>query len=211
MCPHAVPYLISPDFAGNEKHKWFAVHVRSNFERIVSGVLQGKGLEQFLPTYRARRRWSDRIKEDDLPLFPGYVFCRLNQYDRFPVLSTAGVVGIVGIGKTPVPVTPEELQAIWRITHSDLVVNPWPHLEPGETVVIEEGPLTGVQGVLKECKNQRQLIVTVSLLQRSVAVEIDRAHVSPLNGLHALIGRSLSQETRRVPEPEVWQDLRIAG
>src|SRR5258708_691118 len=104
--------LLSEDGASH----WFALHVRSNFERTASTILRSKGYEEFLPTYRAKRRWSDRIKEEDFPLFPGYLFCRLDQHDRLPVLSTSGVVQIVGIGKTPIPVAAAELEAIWRIT-----------------------------------------------------------------------------------------------
>src|SRR5690348_1849921 len=120
-----------PDFSEDGKLQWFAIHVRSNFERTVSAVLRNKGLEEFLPTYRCRRRWSDRIKEDDFPLFPGYLFCRLDHHQRKPVVTTNGVVRIVGTGKTPVAVSAQELEFIWRITQSDVVANPWPYLNIG--------------------------------------------------------------------------------
>ena len=152
---------------------WFALRVRSNFERTVSAILRNKGFQEFYPTYRASRRWSDRLKEGEVPLFPGYLFCRLNENDRFPVLSTSGVVQIVGIGKIPVPVAPAELEAIWRVTHSDLIVNPCPYLETGDAVIIETGPLAGLHGILLECKKKTRLVVSVTLLQRSVAVEMD--------------------------------------
>ena len=181
-----------PDFAGDQRTQWFALHVRSNFERTVSTILRNKDFEEFLPTYRAIRRWSDRVKEEDLPLFPGYLFCRLDQYDRFPVLGTSGVVQIVSVGKIPAPIAPAELEAIWRITHSDLAVNPWPHLQAGEPVVVESGPLAGLEGIFVECRNHRRLVVSVTLLQRSVAVEIDGAEVRPASGFSGLIARSLA-------------------
>src|SRR5258708_2133106 len=148
--------MASVSFSQDGPSDWFALQVRSNFERTASTILRNKGYEEFLPTYRAKRVWSDRVKEQDFPLFPGYLFCRLNQYDRFPVVSTSGVVQIVGIGKTPVAVAAAEIEAIWRITHSNLVADPWPYLEVGESVVLESGPLTGLQGILLEFKNRRR-------------------------------------------------------
>jgi len=204
------------DFSGDERIKWFALHVRSNFERTTSTILRNKGYQEFLPTYRSKRRWSDRVKEEDVPLFPGYLFCRLDQNDRLPVLSTSGVVGIVGIGKTPLPVEGPELQAIWRVTHSDLAINPWPHLNVGETVVLESGPLSGLEGVLLECKNRRRLVVSVTLLQRSVAVEIDGEHVRPVGGVQQLIARNLGSFNddvvpRKGPTPAVSAPRTIAA
>jgi hypothetical protein len=85
-----------------------------------------------------------------------------------------------------------ELESVWRITHSDLFANPWPYLQAGEAVVIEAGPLTGVEGVLIESKSERRLVVSVSLLQRSVAVELGTDQVRPLRSLNGLIGSALS-------------------
>lgn len=209
-----------PDFSGDGLTHWFAIQVRSNFEQTVSAILRNKGYEEFLPTYRSRRRWSDRVKEDHLPLFPGYVFCRLDQSKRLPILTTHGVVRIVGIGKTPAPVTADELESVWRITHSDLVANPWPHLEVGEAVFIESGPLTGMRGILVESKNHRRLVVSVSLLRRSVAVEIDEMHVRPVGGVERLIARSLADIPRKgaasaplshplTEQPTGWQAHRV--
>lgn len=203
------------DFSEVGRTNWFALHVRSNCERTVSTILRSKGYQEFLPTYRCKRRWSDRVKEEDLPLFPGYLFCRLDQDDRLPVLSTSGVVGIVGIGKTPIPVEAPELETIWRVTHSDLVVNPWPHLEIGELVVFDSGPLSGLEGILLECKGQRRLVVSVTLLQRSVAVEIDGEHVRPVVGVQGLIARNLSGfhedfALRKGPTPAVSSPRRLA-
>src|SRR5215472_7332675 len=80
---------------------WYAVRVRSNFERNVSTVLDYKGVEQFFPTYRSRRMWADRVKTLDMPLFPGYVFCRIPLDERNRVLTTDGVVGLVSCGRQP--------------------------------------------------------------------------------------------------------------
>src|SRR5262245_21643797 len=91
---------------------WYGVRVKSKHEHVASIVLRGKGYDPFLPLYRVKRVWSDRIKETELPLFPGYVFCRLDSQNRLPVLTATGVVGIVGIGKTPAPIEEREIEAI---------------------------------------------------------------------------------------------------
>ena len=183
---------VAPDFSSDGEIQWFALHVRSNFEWMVSTILRNKGYEEFLPTYRARRRYSDRVKEEDFPLFPGYLFCRFDQRNRMPVLSTGGVVRIVGIDNTPLPVAADELAAVWRVTHSGVIADPWPHLEAGEEVMIESGALSGLRGILVECKGSRRLVVSVRLLQRSVAVEISKESVRPVDGVQRLIARSLA-------------------
>src|ERR1700682_4995771 len=90
-------------------YPWFALQVRSRYENIVTAHLSGKGYESFLPLHKTRRRWSDRFKEIEQPLFPGYVFCRLNPFNRFPILTIPGVFLIVGVGKTPVPIDEDEI------------------------------------------------------------------------------------------------------
>ena len=97
---------------------WFAVRVRSNFERETDRILNAKGYEAFYPFYKVRREWSDRLREVDLPLFPGYVFCRFDPQRRLPVLTSPGVVSILGIGKSPVPVEDLEIQSIQRMIDS---------------------------------------------------------------------------------------------
>src|SRR5579871_6460895 len=81
--------------------RWYAVRVKSNRENVVASSLEGKDLDCFLPTYIARRQWSDRVVDTEIPLFRGYVFCFLNAAERLPVLTIPGVIDLVGIGKTP--------------------------------------------------------------------------------------------------------------
>jgi transcriptional antiterminator RfaH len=157
---------------------WYALHVRSRFERVVARNLEGKGYEGFLPLYRARHRWTDRIKEIELPLFPGYVFCRFDVRDRLPILTIPGVHSVVGIGKRPMPVDECQLHDIRSLVLSGLSCEPWPFLAVGQTVRVENGALTGVQGTIVEVKNHYRLVISVNLLQRAVAVEIDRESVS---------------------------------
>ncbi|HEX4137675.1 MAG TPA: UpxY family transcription antiterminator [Bryobacteraceae bacterium] len=152
---------------------WYAVHVKTNFEKVASTILQGKNLEVYLPAYKKRRRWSDRIKDVECPLFPGYVFCRFDVNDRLPVLSTTGVLSVVGSGRTPASISDEELQAVRMIVESGLAAMPWPFLRVGQRVVIRKGPLSGMEGILLEQRNKYRIVVSISLLQRSIAAEID--------------------------------------
>src|SRR5436190_14761882 len=111
---------------------WFALRVRANFEQLIAASLSNKGYEQLLPLYSTRRQWSDRIKELQKPLFPGYLFCRFDPENRLPILKTPGVTGIVGIGKTPLPVEAHEVENVRRIVESGLDSLPWPFLKAGQ-------------------------------------------------------------------------------
>jgi len=153
--------------------QWFAVQVKPRHEKAVSGILVYKGLQPFLPLCRARRKWSDRIQEVHVPLFPGYVFCKFDPSRRTPVLSTAGVFGIVRFGRDFAPVDPAEIGALQRLMRSGVPAEPWPRLEIGQEVEIDSGPLQGCKGILVEIKRRPRLVLSVSLLQRSVLVELD--------------------------------------
>jgi transcription antitermination factor NusG len=163
---------------------WYAIQIQSRLGSVASDTLRGKGYEEFLPLYRSQRRWSDRIKELELPLFPGYLFCRFDVHDRLPILTTPGVISIVGAGKTAIPVENEEIEAVRAILRSGLAAQPWPFLGVGSKVYIEGGPLAGVEGIITNADKVCRLIISVSLLQRSVAVEIDREWARPIaNGM----------------------------
>ena len=163
-----------------KSNSWYAVRVRSRFENVVAKHLHARGYELFLPLYKDQRQWSDRLSEIELPLFPGYVFCRFNPVNRLPILSIPGVVHLVGVGKVPVPVDDTEIAAIQAAFKSGLTARPWPFLKVGQRVRIERGPLFGVEGILVEVRGLRRLVLSISLLQRSVAVQVDAAWVSPI-------------------------------
>ena len=158
---------------------WYALHVRTRFEKVVARNLRGKGYEEFLPLYKRTNRWSDRLKEIELPLFPGYVFCRFDPHDRLPVLTVPGVNAIVGIGKTLMPIEQTELDAVQAVLKSDAFCEPWPYLQVGQHVEVEYGPLAGTKGIVATVKNTYRLVISVNMLQRSVAVEIDRDCLKP--------------------------------
>ncbi|MBE0660067.1 MAG: UpxY family transcription antiterminator [Bryobacteraceae bacterium] len=165
---------------GGGVREWFAVRVRSNQERMVSLYLREIGYEEYSPSFKVERQWSDRIKLIDQPLFPGYVFCKLDLTDRLPIMKAPGVVGLVGVGRSPVPVPAVEVERVRRMVSSGLLVTPWPYLKVGQQVLIERGPLAGLEGILERVKNKLRIVVSVTLLQRAVAAEIDRAWVRPV-------------------------------
>jgi len=158
---------------------WYALQVASRCEKAVATGLALRGYSEFLPLFRSRRRWSDRFQDVDLPLFPGYVFCRLDVTRRLPALLIPGVVRIVGLGKVPIPVDEDEISAVQAVARSGFLTQPWPFLKAGQTVMIEEGPLRNVTGILAEIDGSERLIVSITLLQRSLAVAIPRRSVRP--------------------------------
>jgi transcription antitermination factor NusG len=166
----------------NKQWPWFAILARTGREKNATLLLENAGYECYLPVSKFTRRWSDRVKEVEVPLFPGYLFCRMNANNRLPVLMTPGVIQIVGVGKAPIPVEEEEIAAIQRVGKSGLPTMPWPYLEVGHVVTIEEGPLCGLAGIVLKIKSGLRLVLSVSLLQRSVAVEIDRTWISNAHG-----------------------------
>lgn len=166
---------------GENALPWYALQVASRCEKAVASGLALRGYTGLLPLYRSRRRWSDRAQDVDLPLFSGYVFCRLDVNHRLPVLMIPGVVRIVGLGKTPIPVDENEIAAVQTVVNSGLLAQPWPFLRTGQAVTIEEGPLRSVTGVLTEIDGSEQLIISITLLQRSLAVSIPRHAVRPVS------------------------------
>jgi transcription antitermination factor NusG len=179
VCRHTIEMEHEPEVA-HYSLPWYAIHVRCHAEKNVSRILEGRGYEQYLPFYRERSRWSDRVKQLDLPLFPGYVFCRLEVALRRPVLTVPGVVAIVGFGSTFAPVPEDQISAVRDIVRSGLPSGPWPFLKEGQRIRVSNGALEGVEGFLVQIKNEYRVVVSVPLLQRSVAVEIDRDCIQAL-------------------------------
>jgi transcription antitermination factor NusG len=164
---------------------WYAIRVKSRHEKTVAGALRGKGYIEFLPTYVGRHRSSGRLKDVDLPLFPGYVFCRFNQLERLPIVVTPGVVYILSDKNRLLTIDEQEIAFIQRMITTGFNPQPWPFLRVGDPVQIEEGPLRGLQGTLQATKGRYCFVVSVALLQRSVAVEIDRRCVIPMTSKRA--------------------------
>jgi transcription termination/antitermination protein NusG len=187
-----------------EQHPWFAIRVKPNYEKPVLATLRGKGFEPYLPVLRTRRQWSDRVKVMDLPLFPGYLFCRLDLQDRMPLVTTPGFLYIVGVGKNPEPVDDNEIEAIATVLRSGLPVKAHTSLKVGQRIELQRGPLRGLQGILTKIADQHRLYVAVTLLQRSISVEVEPDWVKPVNasGANALndAGRLETQATKVPPK-----------
>jgi transcription antitermination factor NusG len=169
------------DLCNSNPHPWFAVRVNSRSEKSVAAMARYNGVEHFLPLYQSRRRWSDRVKSLQLPLFPGYVFCRVDLEHRLQLLTIPGVHHIVGAGKIPLPINDAEIAALQVAAQSGLPIEPWPFLKAGQRVLIDDGPLAGLEGLLVEVRKNYRILLSVTLLNRSVAVEIDRDWVTPLS------------------------------
>jgi transcription termination/antitermination protein NusG len=157
---------------------WFAVQVKARWEQSTARILSGKGYETLLPLYKAERRSGGRLRTVDVPLFPSYLFCRFAALNRLPILVTPGVMSIVSRCRIPVPVEPGEIASLQKLVSSGIRAEPWPYIALGDKVRVETTPLQGLEGILIAHKSGHRVVVSVSLLQRSVAVEIDRAGIS---------------------------------
>ena len=152
---------------------WYAVQVWAGREQLSAKHLELRGYRIFMPTYREHRRWSDRVKIVQSALFPGYVFCQLTQECVATIVGSPGVIRIVGDGANPLPVPTSEIEAIQHVVSACVQTQPWQFLKTGQRVRIAHGPLKDLEGIVITIKNQHRLVVSVPLLQRSVAVEID--------------------------------------
>lgn len=162
---------------GTDNDKWFALQVRTRWESSTAMLLAGKGYQTCLPTHKTRKRWKGRVAEVDSALFPGYVFCHFDAQRRLPILVTPGVISVVGQGRVPLPVDDAEMAAVQAVVASGFRAEPWPYLELGQRIRIEQDSLQGLEGILVNFKGNHRIVVSVSLLRRSVALEIDRACV----------------------------------
>ena len=163
----------------SEGLKWYALHVHARKEQLVASQLQNRSLECFLPTYKSLRKWSDRTKEMQQALFPGYVFCRFDYENRHPVVMTTGVTQVVGTGKVAIPIADSEIEALQVAVSSGVPAQPWPYLRTGEYVQVNYGHLAGLQGILVNFKGNHRVVLSVTLLQRSLALEVELDWLSP--------------------------------
>lgn len=159
---------------------WYAVQTKARHEKVVSRCLRAEGLEEYLPLYKVEREWSDRLKRLELPLMKGYLFCRMEERQLSSVLRVPGVLHVLGYGSRPTPVPESEVVAIRRLMASEFAAWPCPYLRTGMAVRIRSGALTGVVGRLERIKNPCRLVLSVHLLQRSVALEVDPEIVEAL-------------------------------
>jgi transcription antitermination factor NusG len=173
----------------SDGQRWYALQVRARWENSTASQLSGKGYGTFLPTFKGKRGRNGRSKEQTMPLFPGYVFCQFDVFNRLPILMTPGVLAVVGRGRIPIHVEDSEIASLQMMISSGLPAEPWPYLEVGQRVRIEEGALSGLEGILVSFNGGSRIIVSVSLLRRSVSLEIDRFSVGPVPSQRSSVGR----------------------
>lgn len=161
--------------------RWYAVRTRSRHEKQVQSQLADRpGIEVLLPLRERRSRWKDRVKRIQEPLFAGYCFARFRRADRLRVLKAVGVVGLVGPSGEPEPIPDPEIDAIRSLAASRLSYEPFPFLAEGTMVEVIRGPLMGVRGRLVRKDREFRVVLSVTLIRQSVAVEIDAVDVTPI-------------------------------
>ncbi len=161
--------------------RWYAACTCANHEKQVAGQLSGRGVEHFLPLYETVHRWKDRRVRLQLPLFPGYIFVRLPLRERLRVLEVPSVVRLVGFGQTLAVALPDaEIEAFRSGLEAGLRAQPHPYLTIGRRVRIKNGPLAGMEGVLRRRKGNYRVVLSVDLIRQSVAVEADASDLLPI-------------------------------
>lgn len=159
--------------------QWFALSVKPRFDKAVAVTLANKGFEAFLALTKKRTAYGVRYREVELPVFPGYIFCRFNVLSRLPILTTPGVLQILGIGGRPFPVLDDEIASLKTALEARISIQPFPFPPIGHEVYIEKGALAGVHGTVVDVKNSRRIVLSITLLQRSVLLETDFSQVAP--------------------------------
>jgi len=162
-----------------EQH-WYAAYTCANHEKQVAAQLDARAVEHLLPLYASARRWKDRRVRLDLPLFPGYVFVRLALRDRLRVLQIPSVVRLVGFGGLPAALPDDQVAVLREGLDGQLRAEPHPFLTAGRRVRVVRGPLASAQGILIRTKGVFRVVLSLDLIMRSVAVELDAADLEPL-------------------------------
>ena len=182
--------MLSQSANGLIKLPWYAVKVRTRSEPIAVAALQNRGYDPFAPTIAERRRYCDRMAVVRAPVFPGYVFCRLDAQNKVPVISSPAVEYIVSFAGQPATVPDDEIEAVRRAVEAG--GRPRSYLSVGQRIRIEYGSLAGLEGVLERNGKENRIVVSVHLLQRSVSVEIDEDQIraiGPAEGAPAVLYR----------------------
>ncbi|MDX9942026.1 MAG: UpxY family transcription antiterminator [Bacteroidales bacterium] len=164
-------------------HKWYAIYTRSRYEKRVEKFLREKEVEVYLPLMRVFRRWSDRMKRVEVPLFNSYLFVRTHPSDQrhyYNILQTPGVVRFITFEGQPVPVPDHQIDALQRLSAEGYDLEPADKpLTPGTPVEIKQGPLKGIRGEVLSAGTNKFLIIQIDSLDKSIQVKIPPALVEP--------------------------------
>lgn len=182
--------------------QWFAAYTFSCHEKRVAQHLSTHHIECFLPVHKKINRWKNGLRMlIEKPLFPGYVFVKMDRKDRVRVLEISGVHSIVGAGRQPIPLPYEEIEALRRGMHL-LNAEPHPLLKFGEKVLIRKGPLEGVAGIVVRQKNSTRIVLTLDLIMKSISVEVDNEDLEVISHdpeLYRCSPSSVSSHERVIP------------
>lgn len=160
--------------------QWYVAQTRSRHEKRVALQMEGKGIEHFLPLYETVSKWKDRRVRLKLPLFAGYIFARFALRECLRTLEIPGVARLVGFGGSPVALPDPDMQAMRNGLSGSLRVEPHPYLTVGQRVRISGGPFAGIEGVLDRKKNNLRVVVSLDLIERSIAVDVGVADIQPI-------------------------------
>jgi transcription antitermination factor NusG len=176
------------------KAVWYAAYTKHHHEKKAAEYLSKNGFEAFLPLYVSAHRWKDRTQMVNLPLFPCYVFLRASLERKLEILRTPGVFGLVGNGGGAISIPDSELEVLRRVTENRGRIEPHPYLKCGDRVRVSSGPLSGAEGILIKVKNRYRVVVSVELLQKAVAVEVDLSVLERLSaGPNAAVSSASQQ------------------
>jgi transcription antitermination factor NusG len=162
---------------------WYVVYTKHQHEKSAAQLLTHKGFEVLLPLYRSRSQWSDRTQLVLLPLFPNYLFVQCDLDSRVQVLQTAGVCWFVSIAGVPASVPEAELEIVRRVVEAPLNVKPHSFVDQGDQVRVLRGPLAGLTGILTRVKNRCRVVISLELLRKSAAIEIDLSDLERIEAL----------------------------
>jgi transcription termination/antitermination protein NusG len=171
-----------PEATNAEQHsaRWYAIYTNSRHEKVVAKQLQDRSIETFVPLYRSWHRWKDRRKLVELALFPSYVFVRIEAQKRLRVLQVPGVVSLVSFNGEPAALPEQEINALRNGLENEVYAEPHPYLRVGRRVRVVRGPMAGAEGILSRKKEKYRVVISLDVLMRSIAVEVDGADVEPI-------------------------------
>jgi transcription antitermination factor NusG len=159
--------------------RWYAAYTAPRHEKYVTQQMDGRRIDCFLPLYRSVRRWKDRRMQVELPLFPGYVFVHVALRDRLQVLQLPGVVQLVSFSGKPAALPDAEIEALRNGLAGNFCAEPHPYLTVGRRVRVRTGSVAGLEGILLRRKQKFRVVLSIQLIQRSVAIEVDEADIEP--------------------------------
>ena len=160
--------------------EWFAIHTRSRHEKAIAARLDAQATETFLPLHRSRHTWKNGVHaEVDQPLFPCYLFARIEIGERLRLLQTPGVLGFAATTARPTAIPNEEI-ALLRTATAKLTAEPHPYLNCGDRVRIVQGPLAGMEGILTRRKQEWRVVLSIEAIMRSIAVEVSEFDIEPM-------------------------------